>query len=68
MFSFTPHLKIYLTLEPQDLRKSFNGLGAVVENDFRLKLTDGGLHIFINKTHTRLKRLYFLPVGTGSRN
>ncbi len=63
MFSFTSHLKIYLTLQPQDLRKSFNGLGAIVENDLRLKLADGGLHLFINKTHTRLKLLYF--DGTG---
>ena len=63
MFSFTSHLKIYLTLEPQDLRKSFDGLGAIVENDLSLKLTDGGLHIFINKSRTRLKLLYF--DGTG---
>ncbi len=63
MFSFTSHLKIFLTLEPQDLRKSFNGLGAIVENDLRLKLADGGLHLFTNKTRTRLKLLYF--DGTG---
>jgi len=46
MFSFTSHLKIYLTLTPQDLRKSFNGLGAIVENDLKLSLSDGGLHLF----------------------
>ena len=63
MFSFTSHLKIHLTLAPQDLRKSFNGLGAIVENDLNLKLSDGGLHLFINKAHTRLKLLYF--DGTG---
>lgn len=63
MFSFTSHLKIYLTLTAQDLRKSFNGLGAVVEKDLCLKLADGGLHIFTNKTRTRLKLLYF--DGTG---
>jgi len=63
MFSFTSHLKIYLTLTPQDLRKSFNGLGAIVENDLKLRLCDGGLHLFINKNHTRLKLLYF--DGTG---
>jgi len=54
MFSFTSHLEIYLTLTPQDLRKSFNGLGAIVENDLKLRLYDGGLHLFINKAHTRL--------------
>ena len=63
MFSFTSHLDIHLTLTPQDLRKSFNGLGAVVENDLGLKLSDGGLHLFTNKTRTRLKLLYF--DGTG---
>ena len=61
MFSFTSHLKIYLTLEPQDLRKSFNGLGAIVENDLRLKLADGGLHRFINKAPTPSK------IATASR-
>ena len=55
MFSFTSHLKIYLTLTPQDLRKSFNGLGAIVENDLKLKLCDGGLHLFINKTRVQDK-------------
>ena len=63
MFSFTSHLAIHLTLTPQDLRKSFNGLGAVVENDLGLKLSDGGLHLFTNKARTRLKLLYF--DGTG---
>ncbi len=63
MFSFTSHLKIHLTLAPQDLRKSFNGLSDIVEGELGLNLTDGGVHLFINKTRTRLKLLYF--DGTG---
>jgi len=59
MIATTSQLKIHLVLTPQDLRKSFNGLGAVVESDLGHKLADGALYIFTNKTRTRIKLVQF---------
>lgn len=59
MISTSSQLKIHLILEPQDLRKSFNGLGAIVEADLGHKLTERALYIFTNKTRTRIKLLQF---------
>ena len=58
MFQIHSKTKIVLSLEPQDLRKSFNGLGAIVVNDHQMQLSEGAVHLFINKTKTRLKILY----------
>lgn len=58
MFQLHNKTKIVLSLEPQDLRKSFNGLGVVVINDHKMQLTEGAIHLFINKTKTRLKILH----------
>ena len=59
MIATSSQLNIHLVLAPQDLRKSFNGLGAVVENELGDKLTDRALYIFTNKTRTRIKLLQF---------
>jgi transposase len=58
MFQLHNKTKIVLSLEPQDLRKSFNGLEAVVINDHKTPLTDGAIHLFTNKAKTRLKILH----------
>ena len=58
MFQLHSKTKIVLSLEPQDLRKSFNGLGAIVANDHQMTLAEGAIHLFINKAKTRLKILH----------
>ena len=59
MIATSSQLKIYLVLAPQDLRKSFNGLGAIVESDPGHKLADRALYMFTNKTRSRIKLLQF---------
>jgi transposase len=59
MFQLHNKIKSVLSLEPQDLRKSFNGLEAVVVNDHNMQLNEGAIHLFINKAKTRLKILHF---------
>lgn len=63
MLSFTGSLKIYLAVEPCDMRKSFNGLYALAENKLKLDPQSGALFVFTNKRKNRLKILYF--DGTG---
>ena len=63
MISFTGALKIYLALELQDMRKSFNGLYAAAENELGSDPREGALFVFCNKRRNRIKTLYF--DGTG---
>jgi transposase len=63
MLSFTGGLKVFVAVEPCDLRKSFNGLQALVSERLNEDLKQGGLFVFTNRRHTRLKVLYW--DGTG---
>ena len=63
MLSFTGGLKVFVALEACDLRKSFNGLQALVSERLKEDLRAGGLFVFTNRRHTRLKILYW--DGTG---
>lgn len=63
MLSFTGSLKIFIALEPCDMRKGFEGLTGLVAETLKEDLRSGALFVFSNKRHTRLKVLYF--DGTG---
>jgi transposase len=63
MLSFSGGLKVYVALEPIDLRKSFTGLEGLVSTQLGEDLRQGALFVFTNRRHTRLKMLYF--DGTG---
>lgn len=63
MLSFPGSLKIFLALEPCDMRKSFEGLSALVSQKLGGDLQSGALFVFTNRQHTRLKILYW--DGTG---
>jgi transposase len=63
MLSFPGSLKVFVALEPVDLRKSFNGLEGLVSERLGEDLRQGALFVFSNRRHTRLKILYW--DGTG---
>ena len=63
MLSFTGSLKVFLAVAPCDLRKSFNGLHALVTEPLGEDPRTGALFVFTNRRHTRLKILLF--DGTG---
>jgi transposase len=63
MLSFTGGLKVFVALEPVDLRKSFSGLESLVSERLGEDLRLGALFVFTNRRHTRLKILYW--DGTG---
>jgi transposase len=63
MLSFTGALKVYLAVQPVDMRKSFNGLSAVVAEHLNEDPCRGALYVFTNKRRNRIKILFW--DGTG---
>lgn len=63
MLSFAGSLRVFMAVEPCDMRKGFEGLHALVVERLREDVRGGALFVFTNKRHTRLKVLYF--DGTG---
>ena len=57
--SFSGALKVFVALEPVDLRKSFSGLEGLVSEHLCEDLRAGALFVFTNRRHTRLKILYW---------
>ncbi|WP_281649194.1 IS66 family insertion sequence element accessory protein TnpB [Parendozoicomonas sp. Alg238-R29] len=52
-------LKVWLYGQPTDMRKSFNGLSALVKQQLGEDPLSGQLFVFINRKKTHLKALYF---------
>ncbi len=63
MIGFPSNLNIHLALEPQDLRKSFNGLAALAGGIKSSGLEGGCIFAFTNKRRNRLKILYYDRTG-----
>ena len=54
MLSFAGSLKVFLAVEPCDMRKGFNGLPALVTERLQESPQGGALFVFTNKRHNRL--------------
>ena len=63
MFAWTPATRIFVALDPVDLRQSFNGLCAWVQQRLAQDPLSGHLYVFTNRQRNRLKILLF--DGTG---
>jgi transposase len=59
MLTFAPNLRIYLCVRPTDMRKSFDGLCALVRNVFQADPLDGSLFLFVNRRGDRLKAMWW---------
>jgi len=59
MLSLPASSRVFLALEPCDMRKSFNGLYAVAQHRLGEDPREGALFLFTNKRRNRLKILYF---------
>lgn len=57
MLSFSSATKIYLAAGPTDMRKSFNSLSAIVQNEIAKDPLSGHLYVFCNRARNRLKIL-----------
>lgn len=59
MKSISEFEHLYIHRRPVDMRKSINGLAAIVQTEMKLDLRSSSLFIFSNKPRTHLKMLYF---------
>ena len=63
MLAFPSAVKIFVAVQPVDMRKQFNGLWSAVSEHLKEDPKNGAVFAFINKDRTRLKLLYW--DGTG---
>ena len=54
MLSFTGSLKVFVALDPIDMRKGFEGLHAAVGEKLKADVRDGAIFAFTYKKRTRL--------------
>ena len=59
MLTFAPNLRIYLCARPTDMRKSFDGLCALVRNVFQADPLCGSLFLFVNRRGDRIKAMWW---------
>ena len=59
MIHLPASVRVYLCLGPCDMRRSFDGLHALVRDHLQLDAFAGHLYLFANKRRDRLKILYW---------
>jgi transposase len=59
MLSFTGSLRVFVALEACDMRKGFDGLSGMVASKLNEDVQSGSLFVFSNRSHTRLKIIYW---------
>ena len=52
-------VKIYLYAKPTDMRKSFDGLHAIVQSEFRRDIRLGDVFLFLNRRLDRIKLIHW---------
>ncbi|TFG89500.1 MAG: IS66 family insertion sequence element accessory protein TnpB [Candidatus Atribacteria bacterium] len=57
MFSLTSSFRYYLYRSPTDMRKSFDGLSGLVQDQLKRNATSGEVFIFINRRRNKVKLL-----------
>jgi len=63
MLSFSSQQRYFIYPENCDMRKGFNGLGALVNQYFDHPLMSGDIFIFLNRRRTHLKLLMWDATG-----
>ena len=55
MLTFNGNLKVYVALQPCDMRKSFNGLSEIARNTIGIDPASGAAFLFTNKRRNLIK-------------
>ena len=59
MLSLPPSIRIFVYALPTDMRKSFDGLSAIVSQTFGKDILEGDYFVFVNRARNRCKILYW---------
>ncbi len=59
MLTFPSGARIFIATQPTDLRKSYDGLGTLVEGAFGRSARSGDLYVFINRRGTQVRILFW---------
>lgn len=63
MFGLTHHQPFFLFSQAVDMRKSFDGLSGIVQQQMDREATSGDVYIFLGKRLDRMKVLVWEPSG-----
>jgi transposase len=64
MLSLSPAARVFVALEPVDMRQGFNGLAVRVRSVLGQEPTSGHYFLFTNKRRNRLKVLFSTKRGS----
>jgi len=59
MLSLPSRTKMFLCMNPVDMRKSFDGLFGIVKQEFQQDPLNGHLFLFVNKRRDRMKAIFW---------
>ena len=59
MLMLPDRIRIFFRSIPTDMRLGYDGLCAIIQNEFRQDPTSGNLFVFVNKANNRSKMLLF---------
>lgn len=59
MFSLSPRPRFFLAVSPTDMRKGFDALCGLVRNQMQSDPLSGDVFVFVNRTRTQIRLLYF---------
>jgi transposase len=54
-----PEVKVFISTAPTDMRKSFDGLAMLVQQELKKNVFKGELFVFFNRKRDRVKALYW---------
>ncbi len=59
MLNFPTNVRLYLATEPVDLRRSYDGLSAMVDGTFGKQAMSGDLFVFMNRRANQVRILFW---------
>lgn len=59
MLSLPPSLKVFIATKPLDMRKSLDGMSAIVTQELKKDVFAGQLFVFCNKRGDKIKLFYW---------